>query len=53
MRHDLPLPSFPNVIVDLAVGGPRCATRRDRHDEQNRHWGDVDFCLRIDPSDGS
>jgi hypothetical protein len=37
MRHDLPLPSFPSVIVDLAVDGPRCATRRDRHDEQNRH----------------
>jgi hypothetical protein len=52
MRHGLPLPSFPNVIVDLAVDGPRYATRRDRHDDENRH-GDVDFCLRIDPSEGS
>jgi hypothetical protein len=42
MRHDLPLPSFPNVIVDLAVDGPRCATRRDRHDEQKSSWGDVE-----------
>jgi hypothetical protein len=52
MRHDLPLPSFPSVIVDLAVDGPRCATRRDRHDEQNRH-GDIDFVSESGPSERS